>query len=202
VSGQERPGRYERSFGGLVGAVIVTVLVVVGFVVYTGIFRNAEETQRTPVDYVESVKGLQQSGVEVVYPATVPEGWTVVGVDVPPVDLGQAPTIGLDLTTSSEDYVGFDVVADDADDALEEVYDNGETITESDPLTGSPGVVADWQGWTVGDRDHAYTATYEQRTLVVFGSADPDELADLVGRLTVEPLPGVTPAPAPSSPAS
>src|SRR3954468_4352357 len=35
-----RPGRYQRSFGGLIGSMIVLVLVVLGIVAFRGAFRN------------------------------------------------------------------------------------------------------------------------------------------------------------------
>jgi hypothetical protein len=196
----EPGGRYNRSFNGLVGAIIITVLAVVAFAVFRGAFsRDIDETERATVDYVDSVRGLQQSGVSVVYPATLPDGWRSTGVDVAPVERpGDVPALGFDLTTADNHYAGIEVVADDAEGALETVYDEGDDIAVSDPLTGTPGLATDWQGWTVGD-DHAFTTAYGDRTVVVFGSAGTAGLTDLVGRLTDEPLSGVTPAPTPAS---
>ena len=50
ASGTGQPSRYNRSFGGLIGSIIVLVLVVIGIVLFRGAFRNTAAYQRADVD--------------------------------------------------------------------------------------------------------------------------------------------------------
>ncbi|WP_134764803.1 DUF4245 family protein [Nocardioides sp. 1609] len=197
----ERGGRYERSFGGLIGAMVVAVIIVLVLVVARGLLSSdVDNTDRPAVDYLENVEQLQRSDIGVVYPASLPSGWSVTAVDVADIERpGALPAIGFDLLTDDDKYVGIKVEQESADDLLEEYVD--EDPAEADPLTGAggPGLTTDWAGWEDDGGDRAFTATYgEDRTVLVLGAVPADELADLVGRLTDATLPGVTPQAAPS----
>jgi hypothetical protein len=63
----ERPSRYNRSFGGLLGAMIVTVLFVAAYIGFRAFTRDQPEIVEK-VDYVAAVQELQAAGVQVVYP--------------------------------------------------------------------------------------------------------------------------------------
>ena len=52
ASGTGQPSRYNRSFGGLIGSIIVLVLVVIGIVLFRGAFRNTPEYQPDDVDAI------------------------------------------------------------------------------------------------------------------------------------------------------
>ncbi len=56
----ERAGRYERSFPGMVGAMIVLVLVVVGFVVFRDASRKDPVTRVEPVEYRQPARYAQK----------------------------------------------------------------------------------------------------------------------------------------------
>lgn len=193
----EQGGRYNRSFEGLIGAMIVIVLVVVGFVAYRGLFSDPPEQGVPEVDYVTLVRGLQDIDVEVVYPADLPGGWLVSKVAYEP---GERPRVELNLYTDDEQFVGIRQVDDDVDDLLEEA--GVEDADEGTPLTGAAaGSVADrWDAWTDPDGDRAYSTELDGDTVLVYGAASYAELADLVARLTTEPLD--TPSTATPSPAS
>jgi Protein of unknown function (DUF4245) len=193
VSEQGGGGRYNRSASGLIGSMIVIVLVVIGFVVFRGAFsKDIDEGAPDAIDYLETVEQYQAGGLTVVYPETLPDGWIVTRADAERVERpGDQPALGIDLYTDDDRYVGIKLADEDVDDLLEEYVDDDPA--EDDPLTGAGGVAADWEGWSDDGGDHAFTAVYGDRTLLVFGSVSADELADVVGRLTDELRPGVTP---------
>lgn len=187
-------GRYNRSFEGLIGAMIVMVLVVVGFVLYRGLFSDPPELSVDAVDYRAEVADLQANGLDVVYPATLPDGWKATRV---PFEPGEKPRFGINFFTDDDDFVGLRQVEEDVDDLLEE--SGVEDADEADPLTGVGGVASTWEGWSdPNDGDHAFTAEVGGRTVLVYGDVPADELAELVGLLTEAPVPATTP----SAPAS
>lgn len=194
-----RPGRYNRSFEGLIGAMVVMVLVVVGFVVYRGLFTDPQERRLDDVDYLDAVLGLQQAGFDVVYPADLPDGWQATGV----LGARDDRVYGLNFYTGEDRFVGLVQADDDVDDLLEAA--GVENAEEADALTGVNDVAPSWQGWADGgDDDHAFSAELpggDGMTVVVYGSAPVDELADLVGRLTTAAL-ATTPATTQTSPTS
>ena len=97
-----RPGRYNRSFGGLVGAMIVMVVVVVLAWVGLGLFRDDAEFEPTPIDYDASVQALVDNGAALAYPARVPDGWRVNNLEYDP----DGPVFSLAMLTGSGDFVG------------------------------------------------------------------------------------------------
>ncbi len=98
VSEQGGAGRYNRSFGGLIGAMVVIVLIVVGVVGLREVVFGGEAQEVTPtaVEYLDSVRSLQQNGFDPVYPASLPEGWIVTEVGA---DLGEEPAYRFNLFT-------------------------------------------------------------------------------------------------------
>ncbi|MFB9313630.1 DUF4245 family protein [Nocardioides plantarum] len=194
----EQGGRYNRSFEGLIGAIIVIVVAVLGFVVFRGLFSDPPEQEVPEVDYVMLVRGLQDIGVDVVYPADLPEGWQASKVQYDP---GERPRVEINLYTDDDEFVGIRQVDDDVDDLLAEA--GIEDADEGTPLTGpAAGSVADrWDSWADPDGDHAYTTTVAGDTVLVYGGVSADELADVVGRLTTDSLttPSSSPDPSPAS---
>ena len=191
----EQGGRYNRSFEGLIGAMIIIVLMVLAFVVYRGIFRDPPETELATVDYRDEVLGLQANGVGVVYPESLPDGWRSTEVrDVP----SEQPRFELNFFTDDDNFVGLRQVEEDVDDLLEEA--GIDEPREEDPLTGDAAgdVVSQWDAWSDDDEDHAYSAEVDGRTVLVYGSVSAEDLADLVGRLSTDPLPTPAPSPTPS----
>ena len=58
----EQPGRYQRSPAGMVGALVVTVLVILGFVVFRSCVRTDLDVKPAHVDYRAEVRFAQQNG--------------------------------------------------------------------------------------------------------------------------------------------
>lgn len=187
-----RPGRYQRSTNGLVGAVIILVVIVLAFVGFRAIFRSTPTYETPRVDYLSTVALLQQGGTSVVYPATLPQGWFAKDVHLQP---GDRPELDLALATADGAYAGVHEGYGSLTSMLE-------TYVDADPAEGAPlqvtGTVADdvagtWQSWSDSGGDHAYSAQVGSgvgsRTVLVYGSASAAELRDLLGRLSTQPLP-------------
>jgi hypothetical protein len=162
---------------------IVIVLAVGGFVVFAGTFRDPPERQVADEDYLATVSDLQEAGASVVYPADLPEGWQATEVRFDP---GERPAFELNLFTDDDEFVGLRQVDDDVDDLLDKA--GVDDVSEGDPLTGVDGVAATWDAWTDPDGDRAYSALVGDETVLVYGRVSAERLADVVGRLTTDPV--------------
>ena len=101
MSDQQQPvgraGRYQRSIAGGVGSLIVLVVVVLAFVALP--CASSATTTRSsvePVDYLAVVAPAQEAGIRIVYPPSLPEGWTATSVDFVP---GARPAFGVGMLT-------------------------------------------------------------------------------------------------------
>ena len=98
-----KPGRYNRSTGGLIGSMIVLVLVVLGIVVFRGAFRDTPEYDPEPVEYLDLVASIQQTGIMPAYPPTLPDGWFVKDARFEPTDRPVFSLVSRDFPTYSPD---------------------------------------------------------------------------------------------------
>ena len=179
----EQPGRYQRSPSGMVGALLVTVLVILGFVVFRAFVRTDPAVKPQHVDYRAEVRFAQQSGAHLVYPAALPTGWYATRVDYTP---GTPPTLGISMLTPATEFAGFEQSAVSAPDLLARYVDANPTA--GPPVTVDSGIVRRWSTWTDSGGDTALVAPWHHQTLMVFGSASEAELETLAGSLTDEPL--------------
>lgn len=179
------------------GALVVTVVVVVAFVVFRNVFSDEPDTVvPDAVEYLPTVQQVQAAGdITPVYPAQVPDGWIVSAVRLEPDDTFR---FELNFFTGGDDFVGLrqqDVPVEE----LLDTYVDDDTVSDDD-LTGVGSLAGTWEGWRDSGGDHAFSAEVDGTTVLVFGDVPAAELADLVGRLTDEDLPGsgATPAPSPT----
>jgi hypothetical protein len=176
-----RPGRYQSSAAGLIGAMIVMVLVVLAFVVFRGAFRDNDEYDAPDLDYRDFVASIQQLGLEPVYPPELPKGWTTKDASY---QTGERPVVDLVFTTDDGHTAGIHRGGAGEHDLL--VTYVGEGVTESQDSLGTD--LASWTGWVDTDGDHAWTAHVGDDTVLVYSSGDPDELLTFVQSLTTEKL--------------
>jgi hypothetical protein len=182
-----RPGRYNRSAGGLVSSLVVTVLVIGGVLVFMSIFRNDFEAEPESVDYLATVESAQQSGLAPVYPATLPEGWIATRVDVEP---GDEASFQISLLTDDDRYVG--IRTEDASIAallaarVDEKTQVGDGYTVPDDVRRP--VARTWKGYRDDGGDTAYAAEVGDETVLVYGSAEAEDLQAVVDSLSTAPL--------------
>jgi hypothetical protein len=175
----ERPGRYQRSPSGLVAALIVTVLAVSAFVVFRAINRNDLQVRPERVDYLETVRVLQQDGAEPVYPARLPDGWVPTSVDLKP---GLRLSWGVGIVVDDQNYVGVRQSSDSLGSLLETYVD--EQPVEGDPATVESEVASRWRTFSDDGGDRAYAAEVAGQTVLVYGSAPDADLRTVIASLT------------------
>jgi len=184
VSEQERPGRYPRTTNGLIGAILITVVAVVGAVAFLSLFRDEPDVEVEPVDYLEVVGLAQDADLRPVYPAELPSGWVATKAEVLPDD---EPDFDLGLLTDDEDFVGVVWTDEDLDDLLAERVDD-EDVETTERFSVSGSVAKEWQGYADPGGDLAYAAEVTGgRVVLVYGSASEDDMAQVVGSLTTAP---------------
>ena len=178
----ERPGRYQRSTSGLIGALAILLLVIGAFVVFRSVFRDELEVEPEAVDYLEIVAQVQQAGGEVFYPASLPDGWRATSATYDPA----TGAFGLGLNTDDERFVGLRQADTDLRSLLSTYVDNevdGGSETTVETAAGDT-----WQTWSDDGGDHALSTEVAGEQLLVYGSAGEDELREFAQLLTDESL--------------
>ena len=187
MSDQEQPvgraGRYQRSIAGGVGSLIVLVVVVLAFVGFRALFRDNDAVEVEPVDYLAVVAPAQEAGIRIVYPPSLPEGWTPTSVDFVP---GTRPAFGVGMLTDEDLYVGVRQADDELATLLETYVDAH--AEKGDVVTVEGAIVPEWQEWSDGGGDHAYSATVGDSEVLVYGSAPTEDLLTIVRSLTDAPV--------------
>ena len=182
----EKPGRYNRSFNGLIASLVVTVLLLGGLLFFMGAFRHDLVVKPDAIDYPGTIADAQQAGLKPIYPAPLPKGWTATGIDIPSQD---EPGFMVRLLTDHSRYVGVRQEKASPGALLSRWVD-----PETTPIAGYtvPSTVAHplartWKGYTDG-RDKAYVATVGGDTVLVYGSASAEELQSIVDVLVTTPV--------------
>jgi len=194
----EQPSRYDRSFGGLLAAMIVTVLFVAAYVGFRAFIREQPDIQPESVNYLSCVSDLQGDGTTVAYPIALPAGWIDTSVAVEP---GAPPSWRIGMLTDRGEFVGL-VQQDRAVDDLLTTYVDKAPIKGDDASPENGLGVSTWQTWSDRGGDHAFSAQLESgplagQTLLVYGSAPVADQEALIGLLTVDPVANL-PADAPN----
>lgn len=179
----ESPGRYRRTYGGLIASLLVTVLVVVAYVGVRALNRDQPDIDPEPVDYLAAVQAAQQAGVTLVYPRGLPAGWTATSVTFNP---GEPIPWGIGILTDDGQFVGLRQEDADVDDLLDTHVD--EDAAEGDAVTIDSAVATSWQTWSDEGGDLAYSSAFGEQTLLVYGSASEADQITLIGLLSTEPL--------------
>jgi hypothetical protein len=179
----DTPGRYQRSFPGLLGAMIVTLLVIGAFVAFRAFNRDNAAVPPEPVEWRSPVRYLQQTGVSVVYPSVQPAGWTATSANYRPDthlewDLGFLTDRGEFVGLHEEDASVATLVSDLVD----------VKAVEGDPVTLHGPVARTWRTYSDSGGDYALVAELGPETLVVFGTAEPQVIRDFAESLTTAPL--------------
>jgi hypothetical protein len=175
----EQPGRYQRSFSGMVGALVILLLGIGAFIVFRAVTRDELEVEAETVDYLEVVGFVQEADRTVLYPPTLPDGWRATSVEA---DRPDAWGIGF---LTPEGFAGLQQSEDSTDDLVETYVD--EEPEELDPvrIDGTT-----WEVWRDDAGDLGYAGEVDGLPVLVFGSAGAPALEGLAASLTSAPLPG------------
>jgi len=184
VSESQRPGRYQRSGNGLLGAMLITVVAVVGFVGFRALVSDEPDVKPEDVDYLEVVGQAQDADIEPVYPADLPEGWIATRAEVLRDD---PPGFDLAMLTDDEQFVGLVWSVEPIDDLLAERVDD-EDVEDADPLTVEGSVARQWDGYADPGGDLAYATEVGDHSVLVYGSAPEEDLRTVVESLKTAPL--------------
>lgn len=176
------PGRYNRSFGGLIGSMIVLVLAVLAIVIFRGAFRDTPEYEPQHLDYRDLVTSVQQLGLTPVYPPEVPDGWFAKDASF---DASDRPSFDLVFATADDHTAGIHQEDASARSLIATYVGDGTTQDDDDPLVTD---VGSWDSWTDTDGDHAWTTELGDETVLVYSSGDAGELRTLVESLTTAKL--------------
>lgn len=174
----EKPGRYQRSSNGLIGAMIVTLLAIGAFVLLRSLTREQAEVEREAIDYVASAEAARGAGFDVVAPSSLPDGWIATAFNFEQTD---PPVWGLGILTAEEKFVGLRQEDESVKDLVETNID--EDAIEGDPLVLESAVGSTWQTWTDDGGDTGYSIEYGDQTVLVYGSAPAAELQEFIGLL-------------------
>ena len=184
----ERPARYQRSFGGMIGALLVLLLGVGTFVV----LRDANRLEPAPpveaVDYVRPARFAQEeAGFEVLAPRELPEGWSATSVRF---DDGDEQSWHLGLLTAEQRYIGVEQaerpVAAMVDDFVDvDAREGGEVEVGGETWTAwsDPGRDPEADPSTEPEGDLALVREGAGVTALVVGTVSQDALSDFVATL-------------------
>ena len=175
----EQPSRYTRSFGGMIGALIVTVLFVLAFVAWRGLFRADVDDTPVAVDWQDSVELAQQADLRVVHPRELPDGWSATSVDL---FAGDEPRWGLGVLTDDGAFIGIRQQDTSVDDLVELYVD--EKAEAGDDASVPSDVTDTWQTWSDDGGDHGYATELDDDAVLVYGSAPVEDIEAYLGLLT------------------
>jgi len=185
----ERPSRYNRSFGGLLAAMLATVLFVAAYVGFRALTRD-QPTLDPDVDYASCVAYLQEADVSVVYPRELPSGWRANVIHYTRAD---PPEWRIGLLTDDDEFVGVVQQKGDLDDLLAQYVDqNASQGEDAAPENGLGATV--WQTWSDSGGDHAFSTVLgsgplDEETILVYGSASVADQEAVLASLTLDPVP-------------
>lgn len=187
ASGGGAGGRYSRTSGGLVGAMLVTVLAVVAFAGFRSLFRDNDPTPVRSVDYAATVRSARaEEKLLVVAPERLPSGWTATSATYTD---GATPTWHLGILTEERRYVGVEEsgssIADLASEHVDPDARRGKDVT----IAGRR-----WQTWTDSGGDYAVARSLTMggrsvESWLVVGTAPEKEIRDFAATLRGGSLP-------------
>lgn len=174
----QQPSRYTRSFNGMIGALVVTVVFVLAFVGWRALFRGEADSVVPSVEWQESVELADQAGFAVVRPSELPEGWQATSVDL--VAVGDQRW-GLGVLTDADDFIGIRQQDTSIDELVRSYVD--EDAVEGEDAEVDSDVTSTWQTWSDDGGDHGFATEIGDESLLVYGSAPVEEIEAFIGTL-------------------
>ncbi len=175
VSGQA--GRYQRSAGGMVGALVVLLALVGAFVAFRALSRDDPPSPVREVDYVQVADyARKQTDFEVVAPTSLPAGWRATTVSY--ID-GEDGRWHLGLLTGQDDYVGLEQAESSEESMVATYVDEAAVPGDAIDVAGLP-----WTTWSDDGGDLALVREVGGTVTLVVGNEVPrQELVDFAASL-------------------
>ena len=174
----ERPGKYQRSFSGLVAAMAVLLLVVVGFVVFRGSFRDNQQVPVKAVDYAASLPFIREKATfPVLAPPSLPEGWRATSIRF---EEARPQSFHLGVLTDEDEYLGIEQARDGVAEMVDEFVDDEATKGDEAEVAGKT-----WTTYTDEGGDVALVRREAGVTILVVGTVTGGELRAYVETLQV-----------------
>lgn len=162
----EQAGRYQRSAGGMVGAMVVLVALVVGYVGIRALTSSTSRTSQRSVDYAQVLPEVRKAArLAVVAPPSLPEGWRATSAAFTP---GPRQHWHLGVLTDQNRYVGLEQSADPVRSMVREYVDNAATRGEQVRAAGRM-----WSTYTDPGGDLALVRRDGATTTLVVGHEVP-----------------------------
>jgi Protein of unknown function (DUF4245) len=185
-SAAPRSGRPPSTPGALLAAMLVLLMVIGAFVGLRSLLREQVEVTPTSVDYLAAVEGAQANGLEIHYPASLPDGWIVTSIEVPAV-ADQPWTMG--MLTGDGRFVGL---LQQPGDPLEVSQGQLGSGTKLGPEIDVPAVeINRWrtvEGETDVAGDDGLVSEVEGGSLLLYGSAGADALGLVAEQIVSAPV--------------
>lgn len=172
------PSRHQRSMAGMIGAMIITLLVILGFVALRGFTRDQVETEVAPVDYLDAVGAAADAGMELAHPRELPDGWRATSVDL---TRDESPAWTMGMLTDDGRFVGIRQEEESADD-LAAIALNEDAV-EGDEVTVPSALADTWTTWSDEGGDTGYAAEIGEETVLVYGSAPAEDIEEVIALL-------------------
>jgi hypothetical protein len=173
-------GRYTRSTGGLVGAMLVTVVAVVAFWGLNALKTDHDTTPVEAIDYTAMMRaGRADHKLLVMAPPSLPSGWKATSAAY---ETGTTPSWHLGMLTDKGKYVGVE-------EALGGVKDLVDQHVDEDAVQGRDVTIGGetYQTWTDAGGDYALSRTVPieggTESYLVVGVAPHATVRDFAGRL-------------------
>jgi hypothetical protein len=174
--------RSQTSTAGMVGAMIVVVLLALGWVGFRQLTGDDKTAPVQTVDWAAWVKaGRTDHQLLVFAPTALPSGWRATSVEYTG---GHDAYWHLGLLTDVGKYVGIDESRNSVDELAKQYVD-------TDAVRGKDVTVAGqtWQTWTDSGGDYALARSVEvggapYESVLAGGSADPAAVREFVATLT------------------
>lgn len=162
-----KPGRYQRSFSGMIGAMLVVVLVILAFVAFRGLVRDNRPTPVEPLPYGEILAGAADRGLVIAHLPELPEDWIATSFEL------RSDLWNLGMLTDEKRFVGIHQEGARIDQLVTTYVDEG--ATEGDPVRLDSPLAPEWRSFTDSGGDYALAAEVEDLGWVmVYGSAGAD----------------------------
>ncbi len=178
---QQQGSRYERSMSGMVGAMLVTIVLVLIFVVIRAITRDDVELERESIEYLPVVAAVQEADkLDPAYPPSLPSGWKAIGAGV------RGNGWEMDFETAAGNHISIRQQTRVLQDMVREYVDED---ASDDGIVRVGGEYGDeWRAFSDGQGDQAVAVMLEDNeVLLVFGTAPADELRVFASSLVDDP---------------